>query len=72
VRFGKYQGQTSCPEPKAAGLFHALIDHPNITRSIMLQLRGRRADSKVTVIVVRLNIALCLFGIAAIITACLG
>ena len=36
---------------------------------MLLQIFGRRAASKITVVVVRLNIALCLFGIAAIIKA---
>jgi hypothetical protein len=37
---------------------------------MLLKIRGRHADSKVTVIVVRLNIAL--FGVAAVITALYG
>jgi hypothetical protein len=41
---------------------------------MLLHIRGRRlpARSRMTVIEVRLNIALCLFGIAAIITALFG
>jgi hypothetical protein len=39
---------------------------------MLLKIRGRHADSKVTVIVVRLNIALCLFGVAAVITTLYG
>jgi hypothetical protein len=37
---------------------------------MLLQLFGRRGDkTKLTVIEIRLNIALCLFGVAAIISA---
>jgi len=39
---------------------------------MLRKICGRRARSKITVIVVRLNIALCLFGIAAILKALVG
>ena len=60
------------PELLAAGLFHTLIDHSKNGGSMLLKIRGRSAHSKITVIVVRLNIALCLFGIAAILKALIG
>jgi hypothetical protein len=37
----------------------------------MLQNRGRRPDSKITIIVACVNIAMCLFGVAPIVSALL-
>jgi hypothetical protein len=55
---GNIKIKRRAPGAEAAGLFHALIDHPKCEVPMLLQIRGRRppARSKLTVIEVRLNI----------------